>query len=161
MQSCSCRVYTIVGTILASEARERERKREREMVVPVVDVGALVRELGKAGDCPSSIHELSKEAQEAVDTLHHVCSGGSGGLVAVNHGFDNEIEAALNTAMEFHALSDVEKEKASRLNIFDSVGSVKIAVRPASLHEVVVLLLRKECAVYYQHHLSHEICQIL
>ena len=54
--------------------------------VPVVDVGALVRELGEPGKV--DVHALSSEALAAADVLHRVCRGSSGGLIAVNHGFE-------------------------------------------------------------------------
>ena len=58
--------------------------------VPVVDVGALVRELGEPGMV--DVSELSSEVLAAADVLHHVCRGSSGGLIAVNHGFEGERE---------------------------------------------------------------------
>ena len=56
--------------------------------VPVVDVGALVRELGEPGKV--DVRALSSEALAAADVLHHVCRGSSGGLIAVNHGFEGD-----------------------------------------------------------------------
>ena len=104
--------------------------------VPVVDVSALITELGRSEYAPGSIQELSKEAQDAVNTLHDVCRGGSGGLIAINHGFEKIVKEALSASLHFHELStEEEKATASRLHMYDAVGEVKIAVRPPSLHE--------------------------
>ena len=108
--------------------------------VPVVDVGALISELGRSEYAPASIQELSKEAQDAVNTLHDVCRGGSGGLIAINHGFEKVVQEAISASLHFHELStEEEKATASRLHMYDAVGQVKIAVRPPSLHARLAL----------------------
>ena len=109
--------------------------------VPIVDVGALMRELGVTpgveGECEDcDTRPLSKEALEAVDALYEVCRNGSGGLIAVGHGFEKEVEAALKAANTFHA-SDLsfKQQGLGEGVVFDAPGAVKMATRPTTLHE--------------------------
>lgn len=71
------------------------------MSVPVVDVSALVEELGiPPADVDEGFDtvELSEEAKKAVEALHAVCRGGAGGLIAVNHGCPVEKVLAASAA---------------------------------------------------------------
>ena len=106
---------------------DRRRGRERNLVrkkmaVPVVDIGALVQELGTEPedvDDDFDTKPLSSETKAAIDALHHVCKGGSGGLIAINHGFEEKVEDAIKAAINFHQKDKDFKEKYTATGIYD------------------------------------------
>ena len=104
------------------------------MSVPVVDVGCLVRELGDPGS-PVGAGALSEEARATVSAVHEFCRGGSGGLILVNHGFEAELDAAMAAAGAFRAASAEVKMAHAGAQLYDPPNTVRVAVRPASLHE--------------------------
>ena len=118
------------GKRMAVAKMEKERDE-----VPVVNVAAIIRELGLVSGADIDIGSLSEEALAAVELLHDVCRGGSGGLIAVGHGFGDQIQAALDASHAFHASSKEMKEAHIEARLYDKPGAVKIAVRPSSLHE--------------------------
>lgn len=106
--------------------------------VPVVDVGVLMRELGVSPGAETGkafdSRPLSRETLDAIDALHEVCNGSSGGLIAVGHGFEQEVRDALLAARCFHK-SDAGFKRSFAGKIYDPPGSVKLATRPTTLHE--------------------------
>lgn len=107
-------------------------------VVPTLDVSALVRELGvwpADADASFDAAPLSEEAQSSVSTLHGICRSGSGGFVAVGHGFESELAAALAASADFHGADSALKDRFAGLSFYSPPGAVKIAVRPTTLHE--------------------------
>ena len=101
------------------------------MSVPVVDVGALVRELGAAPglvDEKFDAVELSEEARAAVDALHMVCRGGAGGLIAVNHGCP--VEEVLKASAAFHAQDRAAKDVYAPSGIYDGYGRTRAPASP-------------------------------
>ena len=101
------------------------------MSVPVVDVGALVKELGIEPEYVTDDFEstaLSADALAAIEALHHVCKGGSGGLVAINHGFEDKVEGALQASKAFHEQDKPFKDTYSAQGIYDGYVLIYIYI---------------------------------
>lgn len=105
--------------------------------VPVVDVGALMRsELSNPrANFDGHNDGFGEDVTAIITAVDGFCRTGSGGLILVNHGFENELNAAMDAARAFHAAPmDIKMAHAAH-GTYDPVGQVKVAVRPASLHE--------------------------
>ena len=103
---------------------------ERVMSVPIVDVSALVEELGiPPADVDEGFDtvELSEEATKAVEALHAVCRGGAGGLIAVNHACP--VEKVLAASAAFHAQDRAVKDTYAAANIYDGYASVSTGTK--------------------------------